>query len=41
LSNLLVVKAGAEHGWPDSAGEMKMLVDWFDKYLAPASQPAR
>jgi acetyl esterase/lipase len=34
----LVVKPGAEHGWPDTSKEMSMLVDWFDRYL---KTPAR
>ncbi|HEX4146375.1 MAG TPA: alpha/beta hydrolase [Pirellulales bacterium] len=29
----LVVKRGAEHGWPDTAKEMSLLVDWFDRHL--------
>ena len=37
----LVIKPGAEHGWPDSGNEMKMLVDWFDQYLqTPKAEPA-
>ena len=34
----LVVKAGAEHGWPDNGKEMSLLVDWFDQHL---KTPAR
>ncbi|HEY1785658.1 MAG TPA: alpha/beta hydrolase [Pirellulales bacterium] len=35
----LVVKAGAEHGWPDSSKEMSMLVDWFDRFLKTPARP--
>jgi acetyl esterase/lipase len=35
----LVVKAGAEHGWPDTAKEMSMLVDWFDRFLKTPGRP--
>ncbi len=30
----LVVKKGAAHGWADMGADMKLLADWFDKYLA-------
>lgn len=30
----LVVKKGANHGWPDKSNDMVMFADWFDKYLA-------
>jgi acetyl esterase/lipase len=29
----LVVKEGAEHGWPDIAKDMVRIADWFDMYL--------
>jgi len=29
----LVVKPGAQHGWPDSGKELAMIVDWFDTHL--------
>jgi len=32
----LVVKKGAAHGWADMGADMKLLADWFDKYLAKA-----
>jgi acetyl esterase/lipase len=35
----LVVKAGAEHGWPDTGKEMSMLVDWFDRFLKTPPRP--
>jgi len=30
----LVVKAGAEHGWPDMKPEAAQIADWFDTHLA-------
>lgn len=30
----LVVKRGAEHGWPDLGKDLSKFADWFDKYLA-------
>jgi acetyl esterase/lipase len=44
----LVVKPGADHGWPDMLKDMTTLADWFDKYLpahqtssgAPSSKPS-
>ncbi len=30
----LVVKKGAGHGWVDIGADIKLLADWFDKYLA-------
>ena len=29
----LVVKKGAAHAWPDMDKDVKLLADWFDKYL--------
>jgi dipeptidyl aminopeptidase/acylaminoacyl peptidase len=29
----LVVKPGAEHGWPDAGKEAALIVDWFDAHL--------
>jgi len=29
----LVVKPGAQHGWPDSSKEAALIVDWFDTHL--------
>ena len=29
----LVVKPGAQHGWPDLIKDMQLLADWFDTYL--------
>ncbi len=31
----LVVRKGAAHGWTTIGDDMKLLADWFDKYLAP------
>ena len=28
-----VVKAGAEHGWPDMSQEAAQIADWFDGHL--------
>jgi len=37
----LVVKKGADHGWPNILSDMKTLADWFDKHLAAKKkQPA-
>jgi acetyl esterase/lipase len=33
----LVVKNGAEHGWPDIAKDMVRIADWFDMYLQKGS----
>jgi len=30
----LMVKKGADHGWPDMGKDVVTLADWFDKYLA-------
>jgi len=30
----IVVKPGAAHGWPNLPEDMKIIADWFDKYLA-------
>jgi acetyl esterase/lipase len=30
----LIVKKGAAHGWPNPEKEIRLLADWFDKYLA-------
>jgi acetyl esterase/lipase len=30
----LVVKPGAEHGWPNMGADIERFADWFDKYLA-------
>ncbi len=30
----LIVKKGADHGWPDIIKDMSTLADWFDRYLA-------
>ncbi len=35
----LSVKAGAAHGWPDITADMKLLADWFDKYLKAHDAP--
>ena len=29
----LVVKKGADHGWPDILKDMATIADWFDKYI--------
>ena len=29
----LVVKPGAQHGWPDTSKETALIVDWFDTHL--------
>ena len=29
----LVVKPGAQHGWPGMDKDLKTIADWFDKYL--------
>ncbi|HTU24036.1 MAG TPA: prolyl oligopeptidase family serine peptidase, partial [Pirellulales bacterium] len=34
----LVVKPGAEHGWPDTSQEMATLVEWFDQHLKTPRQ---
>lgn len=34
----LVVKKGAQHGWPNMQEEMKLFADWFDKYLGKAKE---
>ena len=31
----LVVRKGAAHGWATIVDDMKLLADWFDKYLTP------
>jgi len=36
----LVVKKGAGHGWPQLHGDMKLIADWFDKYLAKPAESA-
>jgi len=33
----LVVKPGAEHGWPTILTDFKTIADWFDKCLTPSS----
>jgi acetyl esterase/lipase len=30
----LVVRPGADHGWPEVLKDIDLLVDWFDKYLS-------
>ncbi|HEV3256478.1 MAG TPA: alpha/beta hydrolase [Gemmataceae bacterium] len=34
----LVVKKGADHGWPDLLDDMTTITDWFDKYLVKAAK---
>jgi acetyl esterase/lipase len=29
----LIVKKGAEHGWPNLVGDLTIFADWFDKHL--------
>jgi hypothetical protein len=37
----LVVKKGAEHGWPDIGKDMSTIADWFDGHLkAQKGDPA-
>ncbi len=31
----LVVKKGAQHGWPDLFKDMSIIADWFDDHLKP------
>ncbi|WP_422924884.1 prolyl oligopeptidase family serine peptidase [Singulisphaera sp. PoT] len=31
----LIVKAGAQHGWPNLLGDIPTLADWFDDHLKP------
>jgi acetyl esterase/lipase len=31
----LIVKKGADHGWPGMDRDLEKCVDWFDRYLAP------
>jgi len=33
----LVVKQGAEHGWPDMGQQAPLIVDWFDAHLKKAA----
>ncbi len=33
----LIVKKGADHGWPNMDKDTKTLADWFDKYLQDAT----
>jgi acetyl esterase/lipase len=32
----LIVRKGAEHGWPTLLADLEKCADWFDKYLKPA-----
>ena len=34
VPNSFVVKKGAAHGWAGLDKDMKIIADWFDKYLA-------
>ena len=39
----VVVKPGADHGWPDMGSDLAAIGDWFDAHLAKkanASEPA-
>ncbi|MHA3773437.1 alpha/beta hydrolase fold domain-containing protein [Verrucomicrobiota bacterium sgz303538] len=37
----LIVKPGAEHGWPDMSGEAAQIADWFDAHLKVSSPGTR
>jgi acetyl esterase/lipase len=36
----LVVKQGAEHGWPTIVDDVRILADWFDQHLVKGNDPA-
>lgn len=36
----LIVKEGAQHGWPKMDADLIKFADWFDKYLAMEAKPA-
>ncbi len=35
VESKLVVKPGAQHGWPNMLEDMSTIADWFDTYLKP------
>ena len=37
----LFVKSGAEHGWPESDEELKLIVEWFNQYLGESAEAER
>jgi dipeptidyl aminopeptidase/acylaminoacyl peptidase len=34
----LVVKKGAQHGWPDFVKDLSIVADWFDAHLKPKTE---
>jgi acetyl esterase/lipase len=37
----LVVKKGAQHGWPDLVKDVAIIADWFDEYLKPNKEDTK
>ncbi len=33
----LVIRPGKNHGWPDMEPDMKVILDWFDRYMPGAT----
>ncbi len=38
VANELIVRPGADHGWPEMVADMAKVADWFDRHLPPRGQ---
>jgi dipeptidyl aminopeptidase/acylaminoacyl peptidase len=39
VTNELIVRPKADHGWPEMGQDMQKVADWFDKHLAVERKP--